>query len=73
MSLTDRQRQIYDWVVAYQALHYCSPTYAEIADAHFIAWQVAQQHMQAIVRRGYLKPVATAKGEHRGWRVVPVD
>ena len=72
MRLTDRQREIFEWVLSYQALYCCSPSLREIARQHHITWQVAQQHIGAIVHKGYLEPITNAEGQHRGWRAVPV-
>lgn len=67
-NLTARQQEIFDWVLAYQLEHHCSPSYREIEDHFGFAHQACQDHMRVIVTKGHLVPVRSAAGLHRGWR-----
>lgn len=55
-GLTDAQRKVLDYVIAYRAAHQCPPSRWDISD-HF-GWRsanAAQDHLLALERKGYLK------------------
>lgn len=57
-ALTERQQQVLDWVKEYIALNQFPPTRAEISEAFgFRSVNAAEQHLQAIARRGAIRLV----------------
>jgi repressor LexA len=68
MELTDRQREVLDFIERYIAIHTIPPKLQEIASGIGIASRgVAHRYVQALCDAGYL---ATGKGEHRGIRLL---
>jgi repressor LexA len=54
-GLTEKQRAIFEFVRIYMEKHGMPPTRQEIADAfEFKSANAAQQHLEAIVRKGWL-------------------
>lgn len=68
MDLTDKQRQVLDFIQHYTAMHSVSPKLQEIADGIGIRSRgVAHRYVQALIEAGYLE---TVEGRHRGIRLL---
>lgn len=68
MELTDRQREVLDFIERYIAVHAVSPKLQEIADGIGIRSRgVAHRYVQALRDAGYID---TGRGEHRGIRLL---
>lgn len=68
-TLTAKQQQIVDYVVAYNRKHHCSPSFREVGLHFGIQGQAVVNHLKAIVKKGALVIIRTAEGKHRGWRL----
>lgn len=53
-KLTDRQREIYDWILAYAKLNGAGPTVREVAAQFAMSPNGAKQHMNAMCTKGWL-------------------
>ena len=53
-KLTPRQQEIYDYICAYIALHGYSPSINDIAKGVYVCKQVAFNHLNKLVDKGYL-------------------
>lgn len=68
-TLTDRQRQVFDFIVEYKREHGVPPTMKEIGDALGIASKsTTHQHVTALVAKGYLAP-RLMRGQNVYWPV----
>lgn len=68
MELTDKQREVLDFIERYIATHSVPPKLQEIANGIGISSRgVAHRYVQALRDAGY---IATDKGEHRGIRLL---
>ncbi len=68
MELTDKQREVLDFIERYIAEYEVPPKLREIAEGIGIASRgVAHRYVQALVDAGYIE---TGKGEHRGIRLL---
>ena len=54
-TITNRQRQVFDAIVAIRDRDGASPTHQELADHFSITFQAIQQHLASLVKAGYLK------------------
>lgn len=53
-ELTDRQAEILNYIIRYKEDHGMSPTIREIGDGNGITVKGASDHVQALIRKGYL-------------------
>lgn len=53
--LTDRQREVLEWIEDYITIHTWPPTRIEIADAFGWAPNAAQEHVAALQRKGWIE------------------
>ena len=65
-ALTDKQKTILEFVELYIGKNGIPPTRQEIADAfEFQSANAAQEHLQAIAKKGWLKIIKSAVGNGR--------
>lgn len=53
-ELTDRQAEILKYIIRYKEDHGMSPSFREIAEGNGITVKGASDHVQALIRKGYL-------------------
>ena len=71
MELTDKQREVLDFIERYIAIHTVPPKLQEIAEGIGIRSRgVAHRYVQALRDAGYLD---TSRGEHRGIRLLKTN
>ena len=68
LKLTQRQREILEWMTAYIQSNWRPPTVVEIGDHFGIKGASAYNIMQALVKKGYVE-----KGDHSARSMRPVD
>jgi len=68
LELTERQREILEWMTAYIQSNWRPPTVVEVGDHFGIKGASAYNIMQSLVKKGYLE-----KGDHSARSMRPMD
>lgn len=58
-DLTDRQKEILDFIMSYARQHGYPPTFREIGGHFGFTWPASKQHLKAIERKGYISLIPT--------------
>jgi len=53
-SLTDKQKELYNFIMEFRAIHGYSPTLSEMAEDLDISHQGASCHLSAVIKKGWL-------------------